>query len=159
MRFPTDFIWGAASSAYQIEGHSTEKGGGVCIWDTFSHTPGNIYNDDNGDIACDAYHRYEEDISLMKELGVKGNLFTRANTIRDNEDLVLVADKDAYYYVSLDKEKPAFWKLSLTKGEVMDVYEVGELLEFSANNPKIENIASNMALMYQNFQKATVIRF
>ena len=54
MKFPKEFVWGAASSAYQIEGHSTEKGGGVCIWDTFCQTPGNIYNDDNGDVACAA---------------------------------------------------------------------------------------------------------
>ena len=80
MKFPKEFVWGAASSAYQIEGHSTEKGGGVCIWDTFCQTPGNIYNDDNGDVACDAYHRFAEDIRLLKEMGcalVQGYYFSR----------------------------------------------------------------------------------
>ncbi len=74
--FPKEFIWGAASSAYQIEGYSLEDGGGASIWHTFSHTPGKIANDDHGDIACDAYHRYEEDIALLKELGVKAYRFS-----------------------------------------------------------------------------------
>ena len=74
--FPKDFLWGAASSAYQIEGYSLEDGGGASIWHTFSHTPGKIANDDHGDIACDAYHRYEEDIALLKELGVKAYRFS-----------------------------------------------------------------------------------
>lgn len=74
--FPKDFLWGAASSAYQIEGYSLEDGGGASIWHTFSHTPGKIANGDHGDIACDAYHRYEEDIALLKELGVKAYRFS-----------------------------------------------------------------------------------
>lgn len=74
--FPKDFLWGAASSAYQIEGCSLEDGGGASIWHTFSHTPGKIANDDHGDIACDSYHRYEEDIALLKELGVKAYRFS-----------------------------------------------------------------------------------
>ena len=64
--FPKNFLWGAASSAYQIEGFSTADGGGKSIWDTFSHTPGKVANGDNGDIACDALHRYAEDIRLLK---------------------------------------------------------------------------------------------
>ena len=75
-KFPKDFLWGAASSAYQIEGFSTADGGGKSIWDTFSHTPGKVANGDNGDIACDAYHRWNEDIALMKELGVKAYRFS-----------------------------------------------------------------------------------
>ena len=75
-KFPEQFLWGAASSAYQIEGFSTADGGGKSIWDTFSHTPGKVANGDNGDIACNAYHRYAEDIALMKELGVKAYRFS-----------------------------------------------------------------------------------
>lgn len=74
--FPKNFLWGAASSAYQIEGFSTADGGGISIWDTFSHTPGKIAWGDHGDIACDAYHRYEEDIALMKQLGIKAYRFS-----------------------------------------------------------------------------------
>lgn len=69
--FPEDFIWGSATASYQIEGAYDEDGKGESIWDRFSHTPGKIQNNDTGDIACDHYHRYEDDIKLMKELGLK----------------------------------------------------------------------------------------
>jgi beta-glucosidase len=69
-RFPPDFVWGAASAAYQIEGGIDEAGRGESIWDRFSATPGNVRNGDSGAIACDFYHRYGEDIALMKELGL-----------------------------------------------------------------------------------------
>lgn len=68
--FPPDFAFGVATSAYQIEGAVKEDGRGPSIWDVFSHTPGKIWGDANGDIACDHYHRYEEDIQLMQALGV-----------------------------------------------------------------------------------------
>jgi len=66
---PDDFLWGTATSAYQIEGAVTEDGRSPSIWDTFSHTPGAIDNGDHGDIACDHYHRWREDIGLMRRLG------------------------------------------------------------------------------------------
>ena len=74
--FPKDFLWGAASSAYQIEGYDLADGGGASIWRTFSHTPGRVAWGDTGDIAADAYHRYGEDIALMQELGVKAYRFS-----------------------------------------------------------------------------------
>ena len=74
--FPADFLWGAASAAYQIEGYDLEDGGGASIWRTFTHTPGKIAYGDTGDIACDSYHRYREDIALLKELGVKAYRFS-----------------------------------------------------------------------------------
>ncbi|MFE4636131.1 GH1 family beta-glucosidase [Streptomyces sp. NPDC056773] len=67
--FPQDFAWGTATSAYQIEGAVKEDGRGPSIWDTFSHTPGKVDNGDTGDEACDHYHRWPEDIDLMKRLG------------------------------------------------------------------------------------------
>ncbi|MFJ9833686.1 GH1 family beta-glucosidase [Streptomyces sp. NPDC101169] len=66
---PHDFLWGTATAAYQIEGAVDEDGRAPSIWDTFSHTPGKIANDDNGDVACDHYHRWREDIALMRRLG------------------------------------------------------------------------------------------
>ncbi len=67
--FPHDFLWGTATSAYQIEGAAAEDGRSPSIWDTFSHTPGKIAGDDHGDVACDHYHRWRADIGLMKRLG------------------------------------------------------------------------------------------
>ena len=67
--FPKDFIWGCASSAYQIEGAWNVDGKGVNIWDTFTHIPGNIYGNQTGDIACDSYHKYKEDVKMLKSLG------------------------------------------------------------------------------------------
>lgn len=74
--FPSNFIWGAATASYQIEGAWEEDGRGPSIWDTFSHTPGNVVNDDNGDIADDHYHRWKDDIQLMKSLGLKAYRFS-----------------------------------------------------------------------------------
>ncbi|WP_058306566.1 GH1 family beta-glucosidase [Gracilibacillus massiliensis] len=70
IQFPKDMKWGTATASYQIEGATSEGGRGVSIWDTFSKTPGNVVNGDNGDVACDSYHRYEEDVEIMKELGI-----------------------------------------------------------------------------------------
>jgi beta-glucosidase len=69
-RFPAGFVWGAATSAYQIEGSPLADGAGSSIWERFSHTPGNIANGDTGDIATDHYHRYLADVGLMHELGL-----------------------------------------------------------------------------------------
>jgi beta-glucosidase len=69
-RFPADFVWGAASASYQIEGGWNEDGKGLSVWDVFSHQPGIIYNNDNGDVACDHYHRHKEDVGLMKQIGL-----------------------------------------------------------------------------------------
>lgn len=74
--FSKDFIWGAASASYQIEGGWKEDGKGLSIWDEFSHRKGNILNDENGDVACDSYHRYEEDVDLLKGLGVDAYRFS-----------------------------------------------------------------------------------
>jgi beta-glucosidase len=69
--FPENFLWGAATAAYQIEGGWNEDGKGESIWDRFSHLPGKIETGEKGDMACDHYHRYEEDINLLKKLGIK----------------------------------------------------------------------------------------
>ncbi|UEA96782.1 beta-glucosidase (plasmid) [Lachnospira eligens] len=76
MMFDKNFLWGTASSSYQIEGAFTEDGKGLSIWDTFSNKPGNIAHDENGNKACDHYHRYREDISLMKNLGIQAYRFS-----------------------------------------------------------------------------------
>lgn len=76
MVFPENFIWGTATSAYQIEGAYNEDGKGESIWDRFTHTPGNIRGNNTGDVACDHYHLYEEDLKIMKEMGIKSYRFS-----------------------------------------------------------------------------------
>jgi beta-glucosidase len=74
----SEFIWGVATSSYQIEGAANEDGRGQSIWDTFCKVPGKVANFDNGDIACDHYHRFKEDLDLMKWMGVKAYRFSVA---------------------------------------------------------------------------------
>src|SRR3978361_80185 len=76
--FPKGFIWGTATSAYQIEGAVSEDGRGRSIWDTFAHTPGKIGDHSNADRANDHYHRYKEDVGLIRELGVRAYRFSIA---------------------------------------------------------------------------------
>jgi beta-glucosidase len=70
VKFPDGFRWGTATAAYQVEGAASADGRGRSIWDTFARTPGNVHNGDTGDVACDHYHRYPDDIALMAELGI-----------------------------------------------------------------------------------------
>ncbi|GGS48913.1 beta-glucosidase [Planobispora rosea] len=74
--FPTDFVWGAATSAYQIEGAVTDDGRGTSIWDTFVRQPGRVVNGENADVAIDHYHRYRDDVALMAELGLGAYRFS-----------------------------------------------------------------------------------
>ena len=74
--FPETFLWGAATSAYQIEGAPLADGAGPSIWQRFAHSPGRMTNGDHGDIACDHYHRYVEDVAILKDLGVGAYRFS-----------------------------------------------------------------------------------
>lgn len=76
--FPDDFEWGVSTAAYQIEGAVHEDGRGRSIWDVFSHTPGKTARGENGDVACDHYHRYREDVALIRDLGVGAYRFSVA---------------------------------------------------------------------------------
>jgi beta-glucosidase len=75
---PADFLWGVATAAYQIEGAVDEDGRGSSIWDTFSHTPGRTQSGDTGDVADDHYHRWQDDVGIMQELGVGAYRFSIA---------------------------------------------------------------------------------
>jgi beta-glucosidase len=76
--FPQNFLWGAATSAYQIEGSPLADGAGPSIWQRFAHTPGRMRDDDTGDVACDHYRRFRDDIALMRKLGLKAYRFSIA---------------------------------------------------------------------------------
>ncbi|MGB5655558.1 MAG: family 1 glycosylhydrolase, partial [Acidimicrobiia bacterium] len=76
--FPEGFVWGSATSSYQIEGAVAEDGRGESIWDRFSHTPGRVKNGDTGDVACDHYHRWGDDVALMQSLNLNAYRFSIA---------------------------------------------------------------------------------
>jgi beta-glucosidase len=76
MAFPNDFLWGVATASYQIEGAAQEDGRGECIWTRFSHTPGKVKRGDTGDVACNHYELYKEDVALMKQIGVDAYRFS-----------------------------------------------------------------------------------
>jgi len=76
LQFPTGFLWGAATAAYQVEGAAAEGGRTPSIWDTFSHTPGRVVEGHTGDVATDHYHRFREDVALMASLGLKSYRFS-----------------------------------------------------------------------------------
>lgn len=78
--FPKNFLWGAATAAYQVEGAYQQDGKGLSVWDIYSHLPGTTYMGANGDIAVDHYHRYQEDVRLMAELGLRSYRFSIAWT-------------------------------------------------------------------------------
>ena len=74
MGFGENFVWGAATASYQIEGAWNEDGKGVNIWDVFSQNPGKVYENQNGNYACDHYHLFKEDVKLMREMGLNSIL-------------------------------------------------------------------------------------
>jgi len=78
IRFPEGFLWGCATSAYQIEGSPLADGAGPSIWQRFAHTPGRTHNGDTGDVACDHYNRYADDVALMQSLGMQAYRFSIA---------------------------------------------------------------------------------
>jgi beta-glucosidase len=78
LTFPDGFVWGAATASYQIEGAANEDGRGPSIWDTFSRTPGKVHAGHTGDVACDHYHHYRDDVAMMAELGLRSYRFSVA---------------------------------------------------------------------------------
>ena len=77
MGFPEKFLWGTATASYQVEG-GFEDGRGYTVWDDFCAIPGKVLDGSDGSMACDHYHRYKEDVALMKELGFKAYRFSIA---------------------------------------------------------------------------------
>ncbi len=76
IKFPEDFLWGAATASYQIEGAAQQDGKGESIWDRFSHTPGKVRHGDTGDVACDHFHLYKSDVEMMQKLGLQAYRFS-----------------------------------------------------------------------------------
>ena len=103
-KFPHDFTWGSATSSYQIEGAYNEGGRGMSIWDTFARTPGKVYEGHTGDTACDSYHRYAEDVQLLKNMGATSYRFSVAwPRIIPNGDGVINQEGLDYYHRLVDE--------------------------------------------------------
>ncbi|BER91634.1 GH1 family beta-glucosidase [Atrimonas thermophila] len=113
--FPKDFVFGVATSSYQIEGAWNEDGKGESIWDRFTHTPGNIQDGTTGDVACDHYHRFEEDVELMEKLGIDAYRFSIAWTRIFPEGKGRINEKGVKFYQQLiEKLKAAGIKPVIT---------------------------------------------
>lgn len=78
MGFSENFLWGTATASYQIEGGAFEGGRGYTVWDDFCRTPGKVFSMHNGDVACDHYHRYKEDVKMMADMGIQAYRFSIA---------------------------------------------------------------------------------
>lgn len=104
MKFPQNFVWGAATAAYQIEGAVNEDGRGQSVWDTFCKQPGRVFEGHSGATACDHYHRYKEDIALMKELGIKAYRFSISWTRILPDGIGKVNDAGLKFYENLVDE-------------------------------------------------------
>lgn len=100
-KFDKEFLWGVATAAAQIEGGYIQDGKGLNIWDAFSHIPGNIANNDNCDIACDSYNRLDEDIKLLKELGVNSYRFSTSWSRILPKGKGVINEKGLNYYKKL----------------------------------------------------------
>ena len=95
--FPENFLFGAATAAYQIEGAAFEDGRTASIWDAFSREPGAVIGAENGDVACDHYHRYPQDVALMKQLGLQTYRFSTSwSRVRPDGGAVNSAGVDFY---------------------------------------------------------------
>jgi len=99
--FPPEFLWGTATASFQVEGAAFEDGRGESIWDRFCRIPGKVFAGDNGDVACDQYHRYPEDIRLMKEAGIQAYRFSIAWPRIIPEGTGTVNPKGIAYYRAL----------------------------------------------------------
>ncbi|MDO4284816.1 MAG: GH1 family beta-glucosidase [Eubacteriales bacterium] len=101
MGFRKDFVWGAATASYQVEGAAYENGKGLNIWDVFCKEPGKIYEGHSGDVACDQYHRYQEDVRTMKEMGIRAYRFSLSWARIMPEGTGRVNEKGLAYYDAL----------------------------------------------------------
>ena len=111
MGFKKDFIWGGATASYQVEGAAYEDGKGLNIWDIFCKDGGHIYENQTGDAACDQYHRYKEDVQIMKEMGMKAYRFSLSWARIMPEGTGAVNEKGLKYYDNLIMN---FWTTELS---------------------------------------------
>jgi beta-glucosidase len=131
-RFPTDFVWGAGTAAYQIEGATTEDGRGESVWDRFCAADGKVRNGDNGAVACDFYHRYRDDVALMAELGIDAFRFSIAwpRVLPEGTGKVNVAGLDFY-----DRLVDALLESGITPFATLYHWDLPQVLEDAGGWP------------------------
>lgn len=150
--FPEDFLFGAAGASYQIEGGWDEDGKGPSMWDTFAHTPGKIKNNDTGDVACDSYHKYKEDVAILKELGFKVYRFSISwPRILPDGTPTKINQAGIDYYLNLIKELKAAGIEPLITLYHWDLPQ--HLLELGGwLNPRLADYFGDFArICYENF--------
>jgi beta-glucosidase len=148
-RFPEGFLWGAATSAYQVEGSPLGDGAGVSIWHRFAHTPGNVANDDNGDIADDHYHRFREDVAIMRDIGLKAYHFSTSWARVIPEGTGRVNERGLDFY---DKLVDALVAAGISPNIVLYAWEMPAALQDRggwANRDSTEWFADFAAVMFK----------
>ena len=151
MSFRKDFVWGAATASYQVEGAAYEDGKGLNIWDVFCKEDGHVYEHHTGDVACDQYHRYKEDVAIMKELGLKCNfVFQEKFGAGEPSEAMIQTMYDAIPYDSYDRV------IAVGGGAIMDLCKLLEVNDSATNmvhavanlelvlKEKLEFIANNL---------------
>lgn len=145
IQFPTDFVWGTATSSYQIEGAALQDGRSWSIWDAFAHTPERTHNQENGDIACDHYNRYKEDVKLMADLGLKAYRFSISWSRIQPDGQGAINQKGIQFYNNLIDE---LLKYGITPWVTLYHWDLPLALQTEKDgwlNPEIADYFSNYA--------------
>lgn len=148
-RFPEGFLWGAATSAYQVEGSPLTDGAGISIWHRFAHTLGNVARDENGDIADDHYHRFREDVAMMQELGLRAYHFSTSWARVIPEGTGRVNERGLDFY---EKLVDALRAANISPNIVLYAWEMPAALQDRggwANRDSTEWFADFAALMFK----------
>ena len=136
--FPEDFIWGTATASYQIEGSAAVDGRGISIWDTFSKTPGKVKNADNGDVACDHYNRFPEDIDAVSFTLLQEQLHSVLDTLSEREAGVVAM------------------RFGLTDGQPKTLDEIGKV--YGVTRERIRQIESKTMSKLRHPSRSQVLR-
>ena len=149
--FPEDFIWGAATSAYQIEGAVKEDGKGEHIWDVYTKEPGKVYSGHTGEVACDHYHRYKEDIALMAEMGFKTYRFSISWSRIIPEGTGAINPKGIEYYNNVIDECLKYWIEPLVTMFHFDMPAALDERGSWGNRDSIDWFLNFAKVMFENF--------
>lgn len=155
MSFPASFVWGAATSAYQIEGAVHANGRGPSIWHTFSHTPGKTADGATGDRACDHYQRCDADMALLHEIGVNAYRFSTENGLATRDEVVSAGRVNDHDRIAYLRDHIAALQRALAHGVALRGYFVWSLLD---NFEWAAGYAPRLGLVYVDYPTHRRIR-